>query len=197
MRLTIDLLTCPGRTAPPGSRTPRARAGGSCPRRDRGSAGDSRQTSSSARRRPRAAEERGAVSAPRLMRYLTLGEVVGSAPPPPPGRWWRSLASATWARSTPPSPNQRPRSMASTSIRPLLEKAAALCLLAGSEPPIRRRQQARRARRHRETFLVLNGSEIDAPVNDQERFMLDLAAGRIDRAEPLLGLASSPSQAAR
>ena len=33
-----------------------------------------------------------------------------------------------------------------------------------------------------ETFLVLNGTEIDAPVDDQERLMLDLAAGRIGRS---------------
>ena len=33
-----------------------------------------------------------------------------------------------------------------------------------------------------ETFLILNGSEIDAPVNDQERLILDLAAGRIGRS---------------
>jgi death on curing protein len=32
-----------------------------------------------------------------------------------------------------------------------------------------------------ETFLVLNGVEIDATVDDQERLMLDLARGRIDR----------------
>lgn len=34
-----------------------------------------------------------------------------------------------------------------------------------------------------ETFLVLNGSEIHAGVDEQERLMLALAAGRIDRAE--------------
>ena len=33
-----------------------------------------------------------------------------------------------------------------------------------------------------ETFLVLNGAEIDAPIDDQERLMLDLAAGRIERS---------------
>jgi death-on-curing protein len=33
-----------------------------------------------------------------------------------------------------------------------------------------------------ETFLVLNGAEIDAPVDKQERLMLDLAAGRIGRS---------------
>ena len=32
-----------------------------------------------------------------------------------------------------------------------------------------------------ETFLMLNGSEIDAPVDEQERLILDLAAGRIGR----------------
>ena len=34
-----------------------------------------------------------------------------------------------------------------------------------------------------ETFLVLNGSEIGAAVDDQERLMLDLAAGRIGRGD--------------
>ena len=34
-----------------------------------------------------------------------------------------------------------------------------------------------------ETLLVLNGGEIDALVDDQERLMLDLAAGRIDRMQ--------------
>ena len=41
-----------------------------------------------------------------------------------------------------------------------------------------------------ETFLALNGAEIDASVDEQERLMLDLAAGRIGRshlAEWLLG----------
>jgi len=33
-----------------------------------------------------------------------------------------------------------------------------------------------------ETFLILNGSEIDASVDDQERLILDLAAGRIGRS---------------
>jgi death-on-curing protein len=30
-----------------------------------------------------------------------------------------------------------------------------------------------------ETFLVLNGLEIEAAIEDQERLVLDLAAGRI------------------
>jgi len=33
-----------------------------------------------------------------------------------------------------------------------------------------------------ETFLILNGTEIGAPVDDQERLILDLAAGRIGRS---------------
>ena len=34
-----------------------------------------------------------------------------------------------------------------------------------------------------ETFLVLNGSEIEASVGEQERLMLDIAAGRLSRNE--------------
>ena len=33
-----------------------------------------------------------------------------------------------------------------------------------------------------EVFLVLNHYEIDAPVDEQERLMLDVASGAIDRA---------------
>lgn len=34
-----------------------------------------------------------------------------------------------------------------------------------------------------ETFLVLNGFEIEAGIDDQERVFLDIAAGRVNRAE--------------
>jgi len=34
-----------------------------------------------------------------------------------------------------------------------------------------------------ETFLVLNGAEIDAGIDEQERVILDLAAGRVDRGQ--------------
>ena len=34
-----------------------------------------------------------------------------------------------------------------------------------------------------EVFLVLNAHEIDASVDEQERLMLDVAAGTVDRAE--------------
>jgi death-on-curing protein len=33
------------------------------------------------------------------------------------------------------------------------------------------------------TFLLLNGREIDATVDEQERLMLDLASGRLSRVE--------------
>jgi len=32
-----------------------------------------------------------------------------------------------------------------------------------------------------ETFLILNGSKIDTPVDEQERLMLDLASDRLTR----------------
>jgi death-on-curing protein len=34
-----------------------------------------------------------------------------------------------------------------------------------------------------ETFLVLNGYEIMAPIDEQECVMLDVAAGKLDRAQ--------------
>jgi len=34
-----------------------------------------------------------------------------------------------------------------------------------------------------DTFVVLNGEEVDAPVDDQERFIMDLAAGHISRSQ--------------
>jgi death-on-curing protein len=33
------------------------------------------------------------------------------------------------------------------------------------------------------TFLLLNGADIHAAIDEEERLMLDLAAGRISRAE--------------
>ncbi len=34
-----------------------------------------------------------------------------------------------------------------------------------------------------ETFLILNGSEIDAGVDEQENLILDLASGKLTREE--------------
>ena len=64
----------------------------------------------------------------------------------------------------------------------LAEKAAALCLaLVQSHPFVNGNKRVGHAAM--ETFLVLNGAEIDAPVGDQEHLMLDLASGRIDRTQ--------------
>jgi death on curing protein len=62
----------------------------------------------------------------------------------------------------------------------LVEKAAALCFsLVANHPFVDGNKRVGHAAM--ETFLVLNGAEVDARVGDQERVMLDLAAGRIDR----------------
>src|SRR5262249_6208809 len=63
----------------------------------------------------------------------------------------------------------------------MVEKAAALCFsLVHNHPFVDGNKRAGHAAM--ETFLVLNGSEIDASIDEQERLMLDLAAGRLDRA---------------
>jgi death-on-curing protein len=65
--------------------------------------------------------------------------------------------------------------------RTLVEKAAALCFsLVGNHPFVDGNKRVGHAAM--ETFLVLNGAEIAAGLDEQERLMLDLAAGRIDRA---------------
>ena len=64
----------------------------------------------------------------------------------------------------------------------LPEKGAALCFsLVANHPFVDGNKRVGHAAM--ETFLVLNGSEIDADLDEQERIMLDLAAGRIDRGE--------------
>ena len=62
----------------------------------------------------------------------------------------------------------------------LVEKAAALCVALVQGHPFRDGNK-RAGHAAMETFLVLNGLEIDATVDDQERLMLNLASGRIDR----------------
>ena len=98
------------------------------------------------------------------MRYVTLGEVVelhrrllqatGGAP-----------GSATSVRWSAPSPSPRPPSGALVQGHPFID---------GNK---------RVGHAAMETFLVLDGSEIDAPIDAQERVMLDLAAGRLDRSQ--------------
>jgi death-on-curing protein len=64
----------------------------------------------------------------------------------------------------------------------LAEKAAALCLaLVQGHPFIDGNKRVGHAAM--ETFLLLNGSEIDASTDGQERVILDLAAGRLDHRE--------------
>jgi death-on-curing protein len=115
------------------------------------------------------------------MRYLTLGEVIdlhrrlleatGGAP------GIRDLGALDSALAQPKA------TFGGVDLYPTLaEKAAALCFaLVRSHPFVDGDKRVGHAAM--ETFLVLNGTEIDAPVDDQERLMLDLAAGRIDRAE--------------
>jgi death-on-curing protein len=64
----------------------------------------------------------------------------------------------------------------------LAEKAVALCLALVQDHPFLDGNK-RVGHAAMETFLVLNGAEIDAQVADQERVMLELAAGRIERSE--------------
>lgn len=64
----------------------------------------------------------------------------------------------------------------------LVEKAAALCFsLVQNHPFVDGNKRVGHAAM--ETFLILNGTEIRADVGNQERVMLDLAAGRIDRGQ--------------
>jgi death on curing protein len=64
----------------------------------------------------------------------------------------------------------------------LVEKAAALCFsLVANHPFIDGNKRIGHAAM--ETFLMLNGAEIDAGPHEQERVMLDLAAGRRDRGQ--------------
>jgi death-on-curing protein len=113
------------------------------------------------------------------MRYLTLGEVVelhrrvlqgGGAP------GIRDLGALDSAVAQPKA------TFSGSDLYPtVIEKAAALCFsLVRNHPFVDGNKRVGHAAM--ETFLVLNGAEIDATLDDQERLMLDLAAGRIDRA---------------
>ena len=115
------------------------------------------------------------------MRYVNLGEVVdlhralleatGGAP------GIRDLGALDSAIAQPKA------TFGGVDLYPtLVEKAAALCFsLVSNHPFVDGNKRVGHAAM--ETFLVLNGGEIDAPVDAQERLMLDLAAGQIDRAQ--------------
>ena len=113
------------------------------------------------------------------MRYLTLGEVValhrailessGGAP------GIRDLGGLESALAQPRA------SFDGTDLHGSLHaKAAALaCSLALNHPFLDGNKRVAHAAM--EAFLMLNGSEIVATVDEQERLMLDLAAGRVTR----------------
>ena len=64
----------------------------------------------------------------------------------------------------------------------LITKAASLChSLVMNHPFIDGNKRVGHAAM--ETFLILNGNEIEAKVEEQERIILDLAAGKLSRDE--------------
>ena len=64
----------------------------------------------------------------------------------------------------------------------LISKAAAICFsLVMNHPFLDGNKRVGHAAM--ETFLVLNGADFICSFNEQEHIMLDLAAGKIDRAE--------------
>jgi death on curing protein len=115
------------------------------------------------------------------MRYVTLGEVV---------ELHRRLVRATGGASgirdfgALESAVAQPKATfgGSDLHLTLAAKAAALCLaLVRGHPFVDGNKRVGHAAM--EIFLVLNGSEIDAPTDAQERIMLDLAAGRLDHRQ--------------
>jgi death-on-curing protein len=115
------------------------------------------------------------------MRYLSLGEVVELH-----RRLLEATAGAAGIRdvSALDSAIAQPKAtFGGVDLYPtLVEKAAALCFsLVRNHPFVDGNKRVGHAAM--ETFLVLNGSEIAATVDEQERLMLDLAAGRTDRGQ--------------
>jgi death-on-curing protein len=115
------------------------------------------------------------------MRYLTMGEVVelhraiiektgGTA-------GIRDLGALDSALAQPGA------TFDGVDLHPsLVDKAASLCFsLVRDHPFLDGNKRVGHAAM--ETFLVLNGSEIEASVDEQERLMLDIAAGRLGRNE--------------
>jgi death on curing protein len=114
------------------------------------------------------------------MRYVTLGEVV---------ELHRRLLQATGGAAgirdfgaLESAVAQPKATFGGSDLYPTLaEKAAALCLaLVQDHPFIDGNKRVGHAAM--ETFLVLNGREINASTDEQERLILDLAGGRLDRS---------------
>jgi death on curing protein len=115
------------------------------------------------------------------MRYLALAEVVDLH-----RRLLEATGGAAGVRDLGAleSALAQPRmTLAGNDVYPtVVEKAAALCFsLVGNHPFVDGNKRVGHAAM--ETFLVLNGAEIDASLDEQERVMLDLAAGRVDRRQ--------------
>ena len=114
------------------------------------------------------------------MRYLTLGEVVELH-----RRILQASGGASGIRdlgALDSAVAQPKATFGGVDLYPTaVEKAAALCFsLVQNHPFVDGNKRVGHAAM--ETFLILNGAEIYAPVDDQERLMLDFAAGRIDRS---------------
>ena len=115
------------------------------------------------------------------MRYLALSEVVELH--------WRLLEATGGAvgirdlGALESAVAQPKMTLAGSDLYPTLEeKAAALCFsLVANHPFVDGNKRVGHAAM--ETFLVLNGAEIDAGLDEQERIMLKLAAGRLDRGQ--------------
>lgn len=115
------------------------------------------------------------------MRYVTLGEVV---------ELHRRLLQATGGASgirdfgaLKSAVTQPKATFGGTDLYPTVaEKAAALGLaLVQGHPFVDGNKRVGHAAM--ETFLVLNGSEIDASTDAQECIVLDLAEGRLDHRQ--------------
>jgi death-on-curing protein len=115
------------------------------------------------------------------MRYLTLAEVVELH-----RRLLQVSGGATGIRdlgALESAVAQPKATFSGVELYPTLaEKATALCFaLIQGHPFVDGNKRVGHAAM--ETFLVLNGEEVDAPVDDQERLILDLAAGRVSRGQ--------------
>ena len=128
------------------------------------------------------------------MRYLTLGEVV---------ELHRLILSATGGASgirdfgALESAIAQPKAtFGAADLYPtLIEKAAALCFaLVEGHPFVDGNKRVGHAAM--ETFLVLNGTEITAPVDEQERLMLG-SRSRPGQSRPTNRLAPSVRQTLR
>jgi death-on-curing protein len=115
------------------------------------------------------------------MRYLTLGEVVGLHQ-----RLLIQSGGAAGIRDLgllESALAQTKASFGGVDLHPtLVDKAAALGFsLVANHPFVDGNKRIGHAAM--EVFLALNNHEIDASVDEQERLMLDVAAGVVDRSQ--------------